>query len=149
MAGRGDNGVIRKTGAWARLRTKLWLIAILGLFLAVFSPVVQTQAWGGDLWKITFYCPCEICNGKWPGIAATGHRLDDGIVACNILPIGTVVHIEGFGYRVVMDRGAKKYFDNQKHIDIYVSDHEKARWLGVKWRKVEVIRQVANNERTK
>jgi len=40
--------VIRITGAWARLRLKLWQIAILGLFLAVFLPIIQTQVWGGD-----------------------------------------------------------------------------------------------------
>lgn len=130
------------TGSLVCLRAKSWQIALYGLIVAVFLPIMQTQAWAeGNFWQITFYCPCEICNGKWPGVAATGHRLDDGIVACNILPIGTVVHIDGFGYRIVMDRGAKKYFDNQKHIDIYVGDHERARQMGVQWRKVEVIRR--------
>lgn len=102
------------------------------------------QAWAQDnLWQITFYCSCEICNGRWPGVTATGHDLDDGIVACNILPLGTIIHIEGFGYKVVMDRGAKKYFDNRRHLDIYINDHKKAKQMGVMQRKVTVIRQVA------
>lgn len=100
-----------------------------------------------DLWQITFYCACPKCCGKWAdGITASGYKADDGVVACNILPLWTIVHIEDFGYRVVMDRGAKKYFDGKKHIDIYISNHDKAKQLGVMWKKVKVIRQVAKGE---
>jgi len=94
-------------------------------------------------WQITFYCACPKCCGKWAdGVTASGYKVDDGVIACNILPMWTVVHIEGFGYRIVMDRGAHKYFDDKKHIDIYVNNHEKAKELGVMWRKVKVIKQV-------
>lgn len=143
MAGGSDNGMRYKTSSELYFRIRLWQLVLLAfalvLNLIVFAGVVKAE----DLWQITFYCHCGICNGKWPGVTATGHRLDDGIVACNILPIGTLVHIEDFGYRVVMDRGSKEYFDNQRHIDIYVADHEKALRMGVQYKKVRVIRRVA------
>jgi len=46
-----------------------------------------------------------------------------------------------------LDRGAKKYFDNIKHIDIYVSDHKKAQKMGVMWKRVKVIRQAKGDQR--
>jgi len=111
------------------------------LFILLIILLVGEVQAEEDLWQITFYCACPKCCGKWAdGISASGYKVDYGVVACNILPMWTIVHIEGFGYRVVMDRGAKKYFDGKKHIDIYVSDHDKAKELGVKWKRVKVIK---------
>ena len=44
VAGRGDNGVIRKTGSLVCLRAKSWQIALCGLILAVFLPGMQVRA---------------------------------------------------------------------------------------------------------
>lgn len=113
------------------------------LILLIILLVGEVQA-EEDLWQITFYCACPKCCGKWAdGITASGYKADDGVVACNILPMWTIIHIEGFGYRIIMDRGSKRYFDGKKHIDIYVNDHEKAKQLGVMWRKVKVIKKVS------
>lgn len=115
-------------------------------YLIVFLILLLTGHGDGEeaLWQITFYCACPKCCGKWvDGVTASGYKVDDGVVACNVLPMWTIVHIEGFGYRVVMDRGAKRYFDGKKHIDIYVNDHGKAKQLGMMWRKVKIIKQVS------
>ncbi len=80
--------------------------------------------------KITYYCGCEKCNGKWAGVTATGKNLEVGMVAADpSIPFGTELFINEDGMMAkytVEDRGVKG-----NHIDIYVPDHEMARQLGV------------------
>lgn len=94
-------------------------------------------------WKITHYCSCEKCCGKWAdGHFASGKKVYDGGVACNWLPFGTKVQIGNRIY-TVEDRGAKSLFgdkDNHiKHIDIWMADHNAARKAGVKWMRVKIL----------
>jgi 3D (Asp-Asp-Asp) domain-containing protein len=95
---------------------------------------------GGEKWVATHYCNCKVCTGKNPGdkaygITASGKKARDGYIACNWLPIGTLVIIDGKPYRV-MDRGAKSEFGDKKHhlkrVDIWMSSHKKALQYGRK-----------------
>ena len=61
--------------------------------------------------RITAYCSCEICCGKWAenrpdGIVygASGEELVAGVSCASPLPFGTVVEIEGVGTYIVQDR---------------------------------------------
>jgi 3D (Asp-Asp-Asp) domain-containing protein len=55
---------------------------------------------------ITGYDTCSSCCGKSDGITASGAYATVGrTVAMKGLPFGTVIYIEGIGYRVVEDRG--------------------------------------------
>lgn len=52
-----------------------------------------------------------------------GHRCTLNTVACNKLPIGTKVWIEGVGVRTVLDRGAKGndyYFATRNNCDVWM-----------------------------
>lgn len=86
-------------------------------------------------YKLTYYCSCVKCCGKSDGITASGKKVQEGLtVACNSLPLGTKISIEGHIYEV-QDRGGMK----SNVIDIYVNSHQKALNLGVK-RNVDVYK---------
>lgn len=90
--------------------------------------------------RVTRYCPCEICCGKWAknrekdenGIpiayGASGKRLNSGYscAADTSLPFGTVLYIPQIDMTVtVEDRAAKSTearYDG-KFVDLYFNDH--------------------------
>ena len=89
-----------------------------------------------DYFTITHYCGCDICNGEYGAYDALGNPLVDGTIACNVLPLGAEVLIDGMEY-TVRDRLSSVY-NGQNRIDIYVSDHDLANELGIRY-DVEVI----------
>lgn len=83
-------------------------------------------------YKLTYYCSCAKCCGKSNGITASGKKVQEGItVACNSLPLGTKISINGHIYEV-QDRGGMA----SNVIDVYVDSHQKALNLGVKYADV-------------
>lgn len=60
--------------------------------------------------KITGYDPwCKHCCSKTDGITASGVEAVVGrTVACNKIPMGTQIYIEGYGYYTVEDTGGMK-----------------------------------------
>ena len=118
----------------------LKLLLVVGVVLAVVVSVAVSEA--SEVWKITAYCSCKKCCGKSDGITASGKVAKWGYVACNWLPFGTVVEVEGLGAFQVMDRGAKSLFgskDNHiKHLDIWFPSHSEALEFGVQWKNVKI-----------
>ncbi len=56
----------------------------------------------------TAYCPCSKCCGKWSnGVTATGLRAGYGVAAVDprVIPLGTKLYVEGYGYCVAGDTG--------------------------------------------
>ncbi len=95
--------------------------------------------------RVTAYCPCEICCGAWAenrpdGIVygAYGKVLQAGISCASPLPYGTVLEVDGVGEYIVQDKIAQwvieKYGENQ--IDIYFDDHEAACEFGLQYLNV-------------
>ena len=90
----------------------------------------------GD-WTITAYCPCAKCCGNETGMtssevpAVSGHT-----VACNSLPAGTRVMIEGIIY-TIEDTGSTPYGDDW--IDIFFDTHEEAMAYGVQILSVYLV----------
>lgn len=72
--------------------------------------------------------PCA--NGNYPEVGYT--------VACNSLPLGTTVYIEGVGYRVVEDRGAEWHGD--WWMDLYLGDVDSCYAWGVRSVDVYIVR---------
>ncbi|MBQ5757464.1 MAG: 3D domain-containing protein [Clostridia bacterium] len=72
--------------------------------------------------------PCA--NGNYPQVGYT--------VACNSLPLGTTVYIEGVGYRVVEDRGADWHGSNW--MDLYLGDVDSCYAWGVRSVEVYIVR---------
>lgn len=73
-------------------------------------------------WKVTGYDICMKCCGNTNGVTASGTTATVGrtCAAGKDLPFGTVLYIEGIGYRTVEDRGGGV---NGGHIDVLCNDH--------------------------
>ena len=103
--------------------------------------------------EVTGYCKCGHCCGwrrtwygrpvtlagapKEVGITASGVRARPGTVAADttLFPFGTIMHIPGYGYGVVQDRGGDI---KGRHIDLYFRSHRAAQNWGRKKVKVRV-----------
>lgn len=86
-------------------------------------------------YTLTAYCGCEACNSGNAGITAMGVKPSEGwTVACNSLPLGTQISINGNTYEVQdtgnMDDGT---------IDIFMNSHDEALNFGVQSADVYVI----------
>ena len=87
----------------------------------------------GDF-KLTHYCNEQfehIC-GYGNGLTATGTQTTVGrtiAVDPKVIPYGTKVYIEGYGWRTAEDCGGAV---NGNHIDILVNTHDQAESIGVK-----------------
>lgn len=87
--------------------------------------------------KVTAYCPCELCCGKWSdGYTASGHKIgkDDKFVAAPLsIPFGMMLVVPGYndGKPVpVLDRGGAI---RGNRLDVFFDSHKEALEWGVKW----------------
>ena len=85
----------------------------------------------GDF-KISYYCNelyLHTCGGT--GRTASGKPTEIGLTAAadwSVLPKGSMVYIEGVGFREIQDKGGAV---KGKHIDVLVDLHSTAQLLGV------------------
>ena len=99
--------------------------------------------------RLTAYCACEKCCGKWaltrpldengnPIIyTASGAVAQQGVTVAadtNVLPFGTVIMIDGHEYTVQDRGGAIK----ENRIDVYFESHEEAWQFGVQYKEIFV-----------
>lgn len=91
--------------------------------------------------RLTAYCPCNICCGKWSGSpTASGVMPTENhtiAVDTNIIPFGTEVIINGKTY-VAEDTGSAI---KGSRIDIYMSSHQEALEFGVDYTEVFKIKK--------
>ncbi len=110
--------------------------------------------------EVTAYCDCKKCCGwkrKWGccllprvfasgpnkgkkkkvGITADGTQAEKGTIAADtrLYPFGTVMHVPGYGWGVVHDRGGAI---KGNHIDLFFKSHKKALEWGRQKLKVKV-----------
>lgn len=99
-----------------------------------------TQASSGTaIYKITAYCPCSKCCGKYAnGYTASGTKATAGrtLAASSKFSFGTKLSINGKTY-VVEDRGGAI---KGNKIDMYVNTHSEALAWGVRYLPVEVVK---------
>lgn len=89
------------------------------------------------LCKITYYCPCSRCSGKWQRKTATQTTAKAGrtvAVDPDVIAYGTILDIDGKTY-IAEDCGAHVKGD---HIDIFVDSHDEVERLG-KTKKLVLI----------
>lgn len=110
------------------------MIKILIMILLAFGLQMETEepdmVYSGN-YMMTAYTwtgnPCA--NGNYP--------TDGYTVACNSLPFGTRIYIDGVGERVVEDRGPSNYGDYW--LDIYMDSYDACVYWGVQYRDVYII----------
>lgn len=87
--------------------------------------------------KLTAYCPCKKCNGKWAGgITSTGVTAKAGrtiAVDPKKIPYGTEVTIDGYGVRIAEDCGGAI---KGNRIDVFFDTHKEAMDFGVQYAEV-------------
>ena len=90
--------------------------------------------------KLTYYCPCRKCNGKWVGKAtASGEPLKPGTTIAvdpRVIPLGTRVRIGEHEF-IAQDTGSGI---KGKRIDICLEDHGECLEAGVQYSEVLVRR---------
>ena len=108
------------------------------------EPTVVIEPVNTVVYRVTAYCPCEICCGKWAKkrpldengnpivVGSWGVELADGYSAASPMAFGTQVELEGIGTVEVQDRTAKWVVDKygENIIDIYMSSHQEAKEFG-------------------
>ena len=76
---------------------------------------------------LSFYCPCEKCVGKKKIVrTASGTKPKANYtiaVDTRIIPLGSILYIEGFGYFIAQDTGSAI---KGNRIDIFVDSHQQA-----------------------
>ena len=88
--------------------------------------------------KLTFYCGGSCCNGKWAGQTCTGNPMIEGrtiAVDKTVIPLGSDVYIEGFGWFVAEDVGGGI---RGNHIDIYLEEHDRVNEMGIQSAEVYI-----------
>lgn len=103
-----------------------------------FYSSVENITQHSAVFKVTHYCGCSKCCGKYSGgsesvaYGASGKRLEALVsvaVDPSVIPLGTVLHdAEGRLYRAEDTGGAIK----GNRIDLFVGDHQEAINMGVK-----------------
>lgn len=94
-------------------------------------------------YRVTAYCPCEKCCGKWSyldhGGTASGARAKEGVTIAmgESYPFGTRIYIDGIGERIVQDRGGAI---TDSCIDLYFDTHEEVLGFGMHYLKARVIK---------
>ena len=104
------------------------------------SNPVPEEVWESlGMYKITFYCACRQCSGKWGHRTSSGATCQEGVTAaCAILPEWAQVRIDGFGDRVIQDTGAGV---RGRHIDIFYENHQLCSDLGIQYKEVWIRRK--------
>ncbi len=140
---------------WRAISIALLLALSLGCFGNRPDPDQYVKI--DRMMTVTGYCDCKKCTGwkrnwlfrpvhangpnkgkrKRVGITASGTKAKKGTIAADTrrYPFGTRMHVPGYGYGTVEDRGSAIKGD---HIDLFFKDHDNAERWGVKRLKVTV-----------
>lgn len=115
----------------------MWLLELL---IPLMLLVGCTQEPETVTMRVTAYCPCVKCCGKWAdGMTANGHRIAPSerfVAAPRLIPFGTLFVIPGYagGTAVpVWDRGGSI---KGNRLDVYFDTHQEALNWGVQVLKV-------------
>ncbi len=87
------------------------------------------------VFRITAYCSCRRCSGRWGRLTSSGTTAVSGHTAAvdpNVIPFGTKLMIDGITY-IAEDEGSGV---NGRHIDIYCDSHAEAAAFGLQHKEV-------------
>lgn len=103
--------------------------------------------------KLTAYCPCRRCCGRFAnGRTSTGRnawRPNGCAVDPKLIPYGTLIKIPGAGIRRADDTGPAMRRSSRKgiyHVDVRMVYHWNARKWGKRWKRVVLYRRVRRSK---
>ena len=127
-----------------KVKTITLVVLLVMLMSIAYAVVFCTPEPKHFILKVTGYCPCEICWGKWAdGLTYTGDKAGYGCIAIDPkngpLKMGQRIYVEGYGYGVCNDiGGAIKGWEADACFDYH--------WQAVEWGvqlvKIYVIEEV-------
>ncbi len=91
--------------------------------------------------EATAYCPCSICCGKSDGITNSGKRAYANhtiAVDPSIIPLGTMVYLEGLGTFIAEDTGGA--IKGHK-VDLFMNEHRQALNFGIKNIRAHLLKE--------
>ncbi len=95
--------------------------------------------------KLTAYCPCHECSGKWGHATSTGVRATEGrtvAVDPQYIPYGTYLRIDGKVYKAEDCGSAVK----GHHVDVFFENHDSVTKFGTKKKKIEILDVILDEE---
>lgn len=90
-------------------------------------------------WKVTAYCPCKKCSGKYGRSTATGKTAKAGRTVAidpSIVKYGSKVVIDNHTYIAEDCGGAVKGY----HVDIFFNTHEEVESFGKQYKRVKILK---------
>ena len=115
--------------------------AAIEIRMATKAETIPEEHWESlGVFKITHYCACRTCSGKWGHQTSSGATCQEGITVAadpRVLPEGEVINIAGYGVRVVQDIGGNV---KGNHIDVFYESHQECLDRGIKYAEVFVKR---------
>ncbi len=110
------------------------------LYRRVLEMEEWIEGWEVEDWEASFYAPLDpaavegMCYSGDPTVTKSGATVEIGrtVAAGPDIPIGTLLYIEGFGWREVQDRGSAVNYndDGLRQVDIAVATRQEALALG-------------------
>ena len=116
------------------MKLRKMILPIVMCLAMTFTSLAAEPTYLGK-YKVTYYCSCSKCNGKWGAIDGFGNPLVWGTIATDnsVIPMNTNLAIEGYPDTVftVRDNGGGV---NGDHIDMFVPvSHKEAYNMGVNY----------------
>lgn len=109
--------------------------------MASQAEAVPEEHWESlGTFKISHYCACRRCSGKWGHRTSSGATCQEGVTVAvdpRVLPEGAEIYIEGYGNRIVQDTGGGV---RGRHIDVFYEDHQECLDRGIQYREVKIRR---------
>lgn len=119
------------------------------LFQKSLKPEPQTFVDAEALgeYTITYYCPCEECSDQWGSQTSTGATAQEGVTIAvdpTVIPYGSLIYIEGIGYRIAQDCGG---LIKGNRIDVYMNSHQETVEHGIHKANIYMITGGIENEK--
>lgn len=127
--------VIRRREDWAKVKYDDQIGYVYGEYLQ--EEELPSRAYLGNYLITAYEETGDACaNGNYPTVGYT--------VAHNTLPFGTVLYIEGVGYRTVEDRGPSSL--GNEWLDLYLGDYGECEAWGMQHRDVYLVEDNEEDE---